>query len=145
MNDYEKYEKGCKRIRKENERIISQFIDWLEEKKLTEKTIRKHVSNIDLYINDFLLYEDAVPASEGVTSIDMFLAYWAIRKGVCSSKNAIKENASSIKKFYQFMFELKMIEKDDLLSLSQEIKDSMPEWLEKMDGYDNRFNNEMQW
>jgi len=85
MKSYEQYEKECKRIRKENENLLIDFKKWLSGKKLSKKTIDKHVSNVDFYINDFLLYEDAIEAADGVSSMGMFLGYWFIRKAMWSS------------------------------------------------------------
>jgi hypothetical protein len=146
MTDFNKYEKACKEIRKENKKLLEQFAEWLKQKKITDKTISKHVSNINFYINEFLLYEDAVPAKKGTASVDMFLGYWFIKKAMWASKSAIKENATSLKKFYQFMFdELGMIEKDDLSFLKEGIKENMPSWIEKIEAYDNPFVDEIEW
>ncbi|HDL08780.1 MAG TPA: recombinase, partial [Desulfobacteraceae bacterium] len=49
MMDYEKYEEECKRIRKENKKLISGFGTWLSAKGLSQKTIDKHTSNVDFY------------------------------------------------------------------------------------------------
>jgi hypothetical protein len=42
MDTYEKYEKECERIRKENQILLKGFESWLKKKKLSEKTISKH-------------------------------------------------------------------------------------------------------
>ena len=137
MKSYEQYEKECKRIRKENENLLIDFKKWLSGKKLSKKTIDKHVSNVDFYINDFLLYEDAIEAADGVSSMGMFLGYWFIRKAMWSSKAAIKENAASLKKFYEFMLEKKKIAKESFEYLKETIKEDMPEWTATMERYDN--------
>ena len=135
--DYEKYEKECKRIRKENEKLISDFEKWLSAKALSSKTIEKHASNVDFYVNDFLLYEDAIEAADGVSSIGMFLGYWFIRKAMWASKSAIKQNAASLKKFYEFMLERRKIAKESFEHLKETIKEDMPEWTATMERYDN--------
>ena len=66
MESYEQYEKECKKIRKENEAPLSVFKTWLSSKNLTRKTIDRHISNVDFYINEFLLYEDAIKAADGM-------------------------------------------------------------------------------
>jgi len=137
LDDYEKYEKECKRIRKENERILDEFDRWLRNANLKDKTISKHVDNIDFYINEYLLYEDAVEAKDGVNSVSMFLGYWFIKKAMWSSPEQIKSNAASLKKFYTFMLEKGMIEKDDLDGLKETIRDEMPEWIATMKRYDD--------
>ena len=100
-------------MKKRNEIFINNFESWLNEKGLVKKTIRKHISNIDLFLNNYLVYSDISTMEEGVYDIDMFLGDWFIRKCMWSSKNSIKETASSIKKFYQCMSEYEYISKED--------------------------------
>jgi len=137
MDSYEQYERDCKRIRELNAALLKEFESWLAEKNLSVKTIRKHISNVDFYINDFLLYGEAIEAADGVGNIGEFLGYWFIRKAMWASPTAIKENASSLKKFYQFMFEKGKISKESLDELKQTIKEDMPEWLATMERYDD--------
>ncbi len=87
--------------------------------------------------NEFLLYDDAIEAANGAGSIGMFLGYWFIRKAMWSSKTAIKENAASLKKFYQFMLEKGKISKELFEYLKEAIKEDMPDWLARMGRYDN--------
>ena len=54
-----------------------------------------------------------------------------------ASVTSIKENITSIKKFYQFMYEIDEIEKDDLFELREEIKECKDDWLENLRMYDN--------
>lgn len=137
MDEYEKWEKDCKKIKMQNEIILNDFADWLKESGINELTINKHYRNVDFYINEFLLYEDAIPAKNGSSYIGMFLGYWFIKKAMWSNVAAIKKNAASLKKFYQFMMERKEIEVDEFEELKRKIKDKMPEWLQKMERYDN--------
>ena len=137
MDSYEQYEKECKRIRKDNEEILADFEKWLSDKKLSKNTIKNHYSNVDFYINDFLLYEDAIEAAGGTRKIGMFLGYWFIRKAMWANKAAIKENAASLKKFYQFMLEGGKITKESFEDLKETIKEEMPEWLATMERYDD--------
>lgn len=137
MSSYKKYEQDCKRIRSVNSELIEDFKTWLITKKLSPKTVEKHLSNVDFYINEFLLYEDAIEAKNGVGSVSMFLGYWFIRKAIWASQSSIKENASSLKKFYQYMFEKGFIEQQDLDELKLTIKEEMPEWLATVRRYDD--------
>ncbi|MBO0862426.1 MAG: recombinase, partial [Chloracidobacterium sp.] len=63
---YRDYEEACQRIREKNDKLLMDFAIWLKRKGLSEKTIRQHNQNIDLYINNYLLYEDAEEAAKGV-------------------------------------------------------------------------------
>ena len=137
MDFYEQYKQDCERIRKDNEKILNDFENWLSDKDLSNKTINNHYDNVDFYINEFLLYEDAIEASDGVYEIGYFLGYWFIKKAMWASKSSIKSNATSIKKFYEFMLEKGYIDKEDYNELKEEIKNSMQEWLDTMDRYDD--------
>lgn len=137
MDSYAKYEEDCRAIRKTNKHLLGEFEVWLQSFNLSKKTIANHLSNIDFYVNDFLLYEDATEAKDGVTSVGMFLGYWFIRKAMWASQSSIKGNATSLKKFYMFMGEKDLVEKDDLVELEQTIKEDMPEWLATLERYDD--------
>ncbi len=137
MDDYEKYEADCKKIRKTNSKLLRDFEAWLKTAKLKDNTIKNHVENVDFYINEFLLYEDAVEAKDGALEIGMFLGYWFIKKATWSSPAQIKSNAASLKKFYTYLFEKKMIDKQELIDLKAKIKEDMPEWIATVNRYDD--------
>lgn len=137
MDDYEKYENDCKNIRKANTQLLSEFELSLKSSGLSENTINNHVSNIDFYVNEYLLYEDAIEAKDGADAVGMFLGYWFIKKAMWASRSSIKGNATSLKKFYTFLYGKGLIEKDDLDDLKETIKEGMPEWLATLDRYDD--------
>jgi hypothetical protein len=130
MDEYKKYEAACKKIRQTNEGLISDFEASLKASGLSKATIDKHVYNVSFYINEFLLYEDAVEAKEGVHSVSMFLGYWFIRKALWASQASIKSNAASIKKFYALLVEKGLVGQADFEMLCETIKEEMPEWLD---------------
>jgi len=137
MDSYEQYEQDCARIRKDNEIILANFRKWLSDKELSSKTIESHLENIDFYINEYLLYEEATDASEGLYQVDLFLGFWFIKKAMWASKSSIKSNATSIKKFYEFMLEKGNIDEEGFIELKEEIKTNMQDWLDTMDRYDD--------
>ena len=65
------------------------------------------------------------------------MGFWFIKKAMWASKPSIKSNATSIKKFYEFMLEKGNIDKEDYIDLKEEIKNKMQEWLDTMDRYDD--------
>ena len=137
MDDYEKYEADCKKIRKANERLLDEFEARLKSSGLSENTINNHLSNVGFYINEYLLYEDATEARDGVDAVGMFLGYWFIRKAMWASQSSIKGNAASLKKFYTFMHEKGLIGKEDLNELKQTTKEDMAEWLATLRRFDD--------
>lgn len=79
--------------------------EWLEVKRLSKKTIRVHVNNIELFVNHFLLYGNSYEAKDGVLEVNEFFINWFIRKTNWANVNQIKANVTSLKKFFTFMFE----------------------------------------
>ncbi|MFK7984296.1 MAG: recombinase [Saprospiraceae bacterium] len=131
--DYEKWEKETERIRKENEALLEEFEFWLSKSGVGDKTINRHIGNVDFYINNYLLYSDIVEAKDGALDIGGFLGDWFIRKVTWSSRANIKASAASFKKFYTFLLERGDISKEELKELKALIKEEMPDWLDNVD------------
>lgn len=138
MTKLDEIEKQLKENTKRNEDYLKMFEKSLEEKQLTAKTIRKHVSNIDFYLNDYLTYYDEIIKMEdGTQYTGSFLGDWFIRKAIWASKSSIKEIASSLKKFYEYMSALGFVKISDYQEMCYEIKDNMDLYLENLEDYDN--------
>ena len=138
MTKLDEREKQLKENTKRNEDYLKMFEKSLEEKQLTTKTIRKHVSNIDFYLNDYLTYYDEIIKMEdGTQYTGSFLGDWFIRKAIWASKSSIKEMASSLKKFYEYMSALGFVKISDYQEMCYEIKDNMDLYLENLEDYDN--------
>ncbi|MDO5151014.1 MAG: hypothetical protein Q4D76_16720 [Oscillospiraceae bacterium] len=135
--DYDEYIEECKKIKKENKILLDIFADYLKEQKLSDKTIKKHYENVDFYLNDYMLYEDAHPMQDGVCMIGDYLGYFFIRKCMWSTPGTIKSTAASIKKFYKCMLMAGKIEKDYYQNLCDEIKEGLPEWMDDCAEYND--------
>ena len=72
-NNYKEWEKKVEANHKKNEKFIQEFEEWLNPKGFVKKTIRKHINNASLYINDYLNYYDAEKVENGVYSVHGFL------------------------------------------------------------------------
>jgi len=127
---FEKYEEDCKSIRKSNEKLLNKFYDYLAQKGLSQKTIREHVSNIDFYINEYLLYYDANLPQEGILKIDGFLGDWFPRKALWATVTSVKSYIASFKKFYSWMVEQKLNTSEDLEVMIEYIKEDKDDWIE---------------
>lgn len=138
MTKLDEREKQLKENTKRNEDYLKMFEKSLEEKQLTAKTIRKHISNIDFYLNDYLTYYDEIIKMEdGTQYTRSFLGDWFIRKAMWASKSSIKEMASSLKKFYEYMSAFGFVKISDYQEMCYEIKDNMDRYLENLEDYDN--------
>ncbi|MBE9175425.1 recombinase [Synechocystis salina LEGE 06155] len=132
MGKYEDYESQVKEIREQNESVLQDFKAWLTRKGLAPKTIREHYSNIDFYINHFLVYEMPKLPAEGVDEISYFLGYWFIRKATWSSAYSIKSNVASLKKFYGFLQERGEVSAEEIDELKETIREQLPDWLKNV-------------
>ena len=117
--------------------MLDDFESSLKASGLSDKTIRGHLQNVDLYINYFLLYESAVEAKDGSHSVSMFLGYSYIKKVMPASSTNIRSNAASLKKFYSFLADREIIGEHVLSDLEETIKADMPTWLAKFKTYEN--------
>lgn len=133
----ENIEKKIKENQIRNKKFMKEFEEWLKEKTLSDKTIRKHISNVDLFINDYLNYYDIETAEEGIDSVYSFLSGWFIEKCMWATPYTTKEEVASIKKFYAYMSEKGYVEKEDYKLLCEELKDSMDEILDTLEAFDN--------
>lgn len=124
--DVEDYEKECKKIRTENAELLELFETDLAG--LSEKTIQRHLRNVDFYINTYLLREGALSFKDGTEYIDSYLGDFFIRRCMWSTPGSIKSTAASIKKFYKCMLDHKKIEKDQYQLLCETIKENMEQW-----------------
>jgi len=130
-------EKKIEENKKRNKKFMKEFEEYLKEKNLKDKTIKKHLSNVDLFINDYLNYYDIETPEEGINSVYSFLSGLFIEKCMWATVYTTKETAASIKKFYAYMSEKGYVKKEDYKELCEELKDSMDEILEYLDAFDN--------
>ena len=136
--NYEEYEMQCKQQHEKNNSYLGIFQRDLMESGLTHKTIRKHVINVDFYINEYLLREVPFEMQEGCGSrIDMFLGYFFIHKCMWSTPGTIKTTAASIKKFYKCMNEHGYVSKEEYNYLCTTIKENMEIWQDDCAAYNS--------
>lgn len=126
--DFEQYEKNCDTIRKNNNKLLTLFEEDLNASGLSKKTISRHLSNVDFYINTYLLREGDNSMEYGLQAIDDFLGDFFIRKCMWSTPGNIKSTAASIKKFYKCMLEHGKITKEQFQFLCSVIREGMDTW-----------------
>ncbi len=134
---YEDYEEEVAREKEKNEKILGIFEKWLNKNGLKEKTINKHINNVSFYINEYLLYDECIPANEGITSINGFFDWFFPRKAMWSSKATTKETVASLKKFYKCLAVVGFVKEGDYAFMLLEVKSNMEDWLEH---YDNQYD-----
>ncbi len=139
MGSYEEYEQACNETMKQNQVLLSGFAESLAAAGLSKKTIRNHVDNADLYINDFLLREDAVLPEDGLGYLDSFFTFF-IHKCMWSTPAAVKSTAASLKKLYKYMMEQGRISAEDYKEFARDLKEGVPFWQSECSDYNNDDN-----
>lgn len=71
---------------------------------LTPKTIKRHLQNVDFFLNTYLLFDEANPLSmqDGVNAIDDFLGYFLEEKTYFTDSTK-RSFVTSLRKFYKSM------------------------------------------
>jgi site-specific recombinase XerD len=123
-------------IQKSNKQLLESFRGYLEGLELSKKTMESHLSNMDFYINEYLLYDDLIEAKDGIDAIDMFFSYWYIKKALWASQSDMKRFIASIKKFYKHLYELGVVSQDELKKINTIVKEGLPEWQFALDEFD---------
>lgn len=134
---YEFDDEAIERQRMDNQKLLEAFRNYLKEKNLSDKTVAKHTSNIDFFINEFLVYEEIIPPEKGIEEINYFLGSWFIRKALWASVPQIKAMITGFKHFYTFLALQGSISDEELREMKQEIKECKSTWFEEMQEYDD--------
>lgn len=102
-DDGQRYERIMKEVQANNAQILTEFKNYLANSAgLSKKVVNKHANNVDLFINQFMLYYTIKTPLKMADDVADYLSDWFPRK-VAYSPNEIKSNATSIKKFAKFM------------------------------------------
>jgi len=105
----EKYEK----IQKENAELLSKFEEYLLRKNISKKTIKHHINNVELYINDYLAVdEEAGPQEIDGYTLESFFR-WCIDKWIFNTVSEFLSAIFSINLFYECLNENKQIQQID--------------------------------
>ena len=112
----------------QNEQILEDFKTHLQESGFAPKTIDRHVANIEFYINTYLLYYDIESPHQGHYRLDDFFGAFFPTKAMWSSPATVKENITSLKKFYKYLNELSLVSDEDLENMYAVIKEEKDNW-----------------
>lgn len=137
MESYEVFEEAAEAIREKNLVVLNEFGNALHEAGLKDKTINRHVGNVEFYINDYLLYDELREIEDGIEAIDGFFNWFFPKKALWSTVETTRQNITSLKKFYKFLLEQERIDQDDYEFLLQIIREEKDEWLSHYDYLEN--------
>jgi site-specific recombinase XerD len=132
-SDYDAITSLIEKADKENEKIICEFTSYLESLNLSKKTIKSHVSNIYFFaefLNHYVHYEEQIQTLVIAkdTDISTFSLEFFPKKAVWASTASAKQNTSTFKKFYTWMYEQNKISKETYTDIINIIKEEKSEW-----------------
>jgi len=121
--DYEKYWKAqLADTEKENELIIKDFRLYLKNENVSESQIKKHVSNIFVFIFDYLLNYELKRPKEGAGNLYFFFEWYAQNETLTpTQKNSFLD---SYKQFYAYLHYIGEIDDDDLDEVIEDAKEA---------------------
>lgn len=117
---------------------IELFKKDLAAQKLSERTAKKHVENVDFYLHAFgVNYDQIHELKDGCYAIGFYLGDWYIDKCAWACKSDCKSQSVGIKKFYKCMLNHALVSKEDYQYLVNEINGNLEKWLDTIESYEN--------
>ena len=96
---------------------------------LATKTIKRHLQNMDFFLNTYLLFDEANPLSmqEGVNTIDDFLGYFLEEKTYFADSTK-RSFVTSLRKFYKSMAKYGKITPEQYEDVVESLQDGGAEY-----------------
>ena len=132
------YDLAVKRLETINNAYLKEFKKELADAGLSPKTIEAHVSNADFFVNVYLPHPMDATLYDGGSHFRDFFGYFYIYKCMFASVSDMKQQITSLKKFYAFMFQHLYISPEQYATVITTIKDCKDMWLEEMKEYDRK-------
>lgn len=136
--DIDEYVVRIKGLKTRNDAYIEEFEKSMRMAGLSDATVRRHVDNVEFFLNFYAADRYEVDAEGAADYIGAFLGDYFIYKCMWSSVKTLKQNITSIKKFYQFMASEDLVPQETYKRLCDTIKDEKDEWIGRMEEYDRQ-------
>ena len=132
------YDAWVEEISKANNKIIDEFEQFLKTKKLSKKTINRHIDNVDFFANCYLTsYSYCGTIFDGYKDFGDFFGYWLITKYLGISKSYMTAMITTMKKFYTFLFLEDYIDENSCVEALSTLTYDKEEWLEQLEMFDD--------
>ena len=124
------YDKLFEMKLKENQKYFDLFEEEMKKEGLSNKTIKRHLRNAEFYVNHFVNHYEVYDMNKGCYELDTYFGPFYKNLKPDFTVYTLKENVSSIKKFYKTMYKHNLIDHKDYDELISTTKIMMDEWLE---------------
>lgn len=105
------------------------FEKYLHKLGLSEPTIKKHLANIDLFINYFLLQFEILRPEHGISEVEYFFGEWYPGNIPDINKADIKAYIATLRKFFTHQARVGYLEGEDIAELNYIINEKKDSWL----------------
>ncbi len=115
-------------------KIINDFSEYLNQTGLVKKTIKNHVNNLSFfakYLNHYVNSDDQLKIISQADGGDLssFSTSFFPDKVVWASPSSAKQNITSFKKFFSWLYENKQISPDHYQDIINTIKEEKSDWI----------------
>ena len=133
MNDYEEetleeYEARVEALIAHFQTYVDIFAKDLEEECLSRRTTKRHISNVKTFLTHYVVYYhdyDCESIEDTADVVSSFLGSYIPDKYIGSTSNLIRENGTSLRKFYKCMLRHGHISQDIYRSVSEDISEEI--------------------
>lgn len=115
--------------RKENENYLKLFENQMKKEGLAPGIIKKHLSNVEFYINDYLLFSSIINIEDGMSEMRDFFYYWFFAKALHSKCESVYAHIDSVTLFYKLMVDQGLVNREDYEKMLCNINEYKAEWI----------------
>ena len=140
-------ERGRKRDARlaRNESLLREFSDWLENKGISQKTIDKHLVNVRIFLDEYLLIEDVESLEDAVIYVNDYMGRYLIERQSWNCGKNVRESITSLKKFFRAMLELGEVDDISYAAFLEDIRWESDGWRVAARRREEEYRNEKRW
>ena len=122
--------------------IIESFSQHLTQQGLVKKTIKNHIGNLEFfvsYLNRYANSKDELKliSQADASDISSFSLNFFPDKALWANASSAKQNITSFKKFYSWLYEERQISTEHYQDIINTIKEEKADWIESVGGYED--------
>ncbi|MDO4537948.1 MAG: plasmid pRiA4b ORF-3 family protein [Coriobacteriales bacterium] len=117
----------------ENNSLLIMFEKHLSDSGLHPRTVQNHLDNVYFFLDEYLMRR-RTSAVDGLHSVEDYLGNWLINTYE-SSKTFLKNCASSLNKFYQWMASCGYVDSEEQKRVQRNVRAHLSEWAAEIPPY----------
>lgn len=127
------YKKVAKEIRANNELVLQAFENYLKENLgLGDNIIKRHVGEVRFFMNEYLLHDGIQIISDDSYEPCNYIENFYPHKSISPTVTEVRNIGAALKKFYEFLAKAKVLSKEDLSYVKDDITESVDVAIKKI-------------